>query len=141
MAWWVWVLLGFALIACELLTPGGFFFLFFGIAGVVVGFVVWAGLVTEAWLQWLLFTVAAVGAMMPLRGRMVRWMTPAERPVDSLVGEAVTLLEDLPPGGAAKAELRGTTWNARNAGERPLARGARAFVSRVDGLTLWVRAE
>ena len=51
------------------------------------------------------------------------------------------LLADLPPGGVGKAELRGTSWTARNEGERPLATGERARVTRVDGLTLWLRAE
>ena len=37
MAWWLWMLLGFALIVCELTTPGGFFFLFFGLGAVAVG--------------------------------------------------------------------------------------------------------
>src|SRR5437899_401040 len=36
MAWWLWVLLGFALVLCELLTPGGFFFLFFVRLGTAV---------------------------------------------------------------------------------------------------------
>ena len=37
MGWWLWMLLGFALIVCELTTPGGFFFLFFGLGAVAVG--------------------------------------------------------------------------------------------------------
>ena len=32
MIWWLWVLLGILLLAIELLTPGGFYVIFFGIA-------------------------------------------------------------------------------------------------------------
>ena len=37
MLWWAWLLVGFLLVVAELLTPGGFYLLFFGLAGVVVG--------------------------------------------------------------------------------------------------------
>ena len=40
-----------------------------------------------------------------------------------------------------KAEMHGTSWNARNIGDKPLARGERCRVDRVDGLTIFVRAE
>jgi len=32
MVWWLWVLLGLGLLTFEVLTPGGFFALFFGLA-------------------------------------------------------------------------------------------------------------
>ena len=48
MAWWLWVLLGFALVLCELLTPGGFFFLFFGLGAVAVGALVWLAFLSLA---------------------------------------------------------------------------------------------
>ena len=40
-----------------------------------------------------------------------------------------------------KAELRGTSWSARNRGAAALARGQRCVVEKVDGLMLWVRPE
>jgi len=48
------------------------------------------------------------------------------------------------PRGAAqlgKAELRGTAWTAHNVDARPLVKGQRGRVVRVDGLTLDIRAE
>lgn len=141
MTWWLWVLLGFALLAGEMLTPGGFFFAFFGIGAIVVGVLTWLGL-EPAWLQWLLFTVGSIGAMVPLRGRLVRRLAGGEAPqVDSLVGEGAVLLDDLGPGAVAKVELRGSAWTARSAGERAMTKGERVRVTRVDGLTVWVRPE
>jgi membrane protein implicated in regulation of membrane protease activity len=52
-----------------------------------------------------------------------------------------TPLEDLAPGAIGKAELRGTVWTARNADSRPLAKGERSRVLRVDGLMLLLRGE
>jgi membrane protein implicated in regulation of membrane protease activity len=141
--WWLWVLVGFGLLACELLTPGGFFFVFFGASAIVVG--VLARVVEDlpAWLQWLLFTVVSLAFMVPLRGRLVRWMAGHDRgaEIDSLVGQLASVLDDLAPDPVGKVELRGTTWNARNAAGRALRRGERARVARVDGLTLWLEAE
>ena len=143
MTWWLWVVLGFGLLACELLTPGGFFFLFFGLGAIVVGALAWFIEDLPPALQWLLFTIVSLAFMFPLRGRLVRWMGGAERPpeVDSLVGQLASVLDDLPPNALGKAELRGTTWNARNAAGRALKRGERGRVTRVDGLTLWLDAE
>ena len=144
MAWWLWVVLGLGLLLCESLTPGGFFFLFFGIGAIVVGALVSAGLAEPAWLQWLLFTALSVAALVPLRGRLLRRLASGAdvaAGVDSLIGQLAVLLDDLPPGELGKAELRGTAWNARNGDQCALRRGQRGKVTRVDGLTLWLQAE
>ena len=138
----MWILLGFGLMLGEVVTPGGFFFLFFGVGALVVGVVVWAGLADPAWVQWALFTVVSLVCLVPLRTRLLRWTQGGDgRNVDSFVGEVAMPLDELAPGQVGKAELRGTTWTARNAGSRPLSRGARARVTRVDGLTLWLESE
>ena len=139
MTWWMWALLGLGLAACEMLTPGGFYFLFFGLGAVVTSALVWVGALRTPWLEWLVFTGVSLACLVPLRSRFVRWATvPETERLDSLVGEEVVLLDDLEPGGVAKGELRGTTWTVRTAGGRALRRGERERVARVDGLTLWV---
>jgi membrane protein implicated in regulation of membrane protease activity len=61
--------------------------------------------------------------------------------VDRLEGETAVVTEDVPPGGVGKAEMRGATWSARSTGDELLAKGRRCRVERVEGLTLWLRAE
>ena len=144
MVWWLWVVAGFGLLGCELLTPGGFFFFFFGLGAVVVGALTWAGVAGPPWLQWFLFTLVSLVCLLPLRSRLLHWMgtgPDAAASVDTLVGQLAVLLDDLPPGELGKAELRGTAWNVRNADQRALRRGQRGKVTRVDGLTLWLQAE
>ena len=51
------------------------------------------------------------------------------------------MIEAVAPGGLGKAELRGTQWAARTSGSATLPPGQRCRVERVEGLTLWVRAE
>jgi membrane protein implicated in regulation of membrane protease activity len=70
-------------------------------------------------------------------------MQPVGRPqeVDSLVGETALAIDDIQVGQIGKAELRGTSWNARNVSENTLNRGQRCKVERVEGLTLCIRGE
>jgi membrane protein implicated in regulation of membrane protease activity len=139
MTWWMWALLGLGLAACEMLTPGGFYFLFFGLGAVVTSGLVFAGVLATPWAEWLVFTVVSLACLIPLRSRFVRWASvPEAARLDSLVGEEVVLLDDLVPGAVGKGELRGSTWSVRTSGSRTLGRGERSRVGRVDGLTLWV---
>jgi inner membrane protein len=143
MTWWGWLAGGLALLAIELVTPSGFFVMFFGLGALLVGALAWAGFVEAAWLQWLLFTVLSVACLAffrgPLRARVERTMTRG--PVDSLVGDVGRVSEALVPGANGRVELRGSSWQARNDSQVPLAPGQRCRVVRVDGLTLGVVPE
>ncbi len=140
MVWWLWVLAGLALLAVELATPGGLFALFFGIGALAVAPLAAAGL-DPVW-QWMAFPAVSVALLLLLRRSLLEQLgrTPAPR-VDEIVGEEVVLLEDIPAGGEGKAELRGVPWAARVASGIPLRAGQRCRVERIDGLTLWLRAE
>ena len=142
MTWWYWLLLGLFLAGAEILAPGDFFLLFFGLAALLVGGLTGFGLVPAEWLQWLLFSVFAVVSLLLIRPPLIRMSRGHKsQPVDTMIGESALLLDDLPTGQTAKAELRGTTWSARNAGDTSLHRGQRATVVKVDGLTLWLKPE
>lgn len=143
MVWWVWVLLGLALLALEMALPGGFFALFFGVGALLVGALVAVGAGGPASMQWLLFPVLSIGALATLRKPLQARLNlrGSRRPVDSLVGEAAVALEELAAGGLGKVELRGASWSARNRGSLPVGKGQRCVVEKVDGLTLWVRPE
>ena len=140
--WWMWLVLGLVLMALEVVTPGGFFVLFFGIGAAFVGLLDFAGLHMSFPAQGLLFVIIAVVSIIlfrkPLQQRFQGNM-PKGR-VDNLVGETARALEDIPAGGIGKAELRGSAWNAHNIGDAPIPGSTRCRVERVDGLTLHVRS-
>ncbi|HYD50523.1 MAG TPA: NfeD family protein, partial [Terriglobales bacterium] len=93
--------------------------------------------------QGLVFSAVSIVSLLlfrnPLLGKM---KSPAGGDaVDSLIGETAVLLDDLAPNQVGKAELRGSSWNARANDGGMLRRGQRCRVERVDGLTLWLRPE
>ncbi len=144
MTWWLWILVGLALLGIEMLTPGGFFTIFFGVAAIIVGILARFGLAGPAWMQWIWFSGLSIASLLVLRKPLLEWMRRREvkRPaVDTLVGETAVILEPVPGSGVGKAELRGTSWSARSADGSSLPVGARCRVDRVDGLTLWIKAD
>lgn len=145
--WWHWGILGLVLLGLEMLTLGGlgnFYFLFFGIGAILVSILTWFGVSEGPGLQWVLFAVSGVAALFLLRVPIQRFMGVAQGSpdsVDSLVGQFATVLSDVAVQGIGKAELHGSTWTARNAGQTSLSQGQRSQVVRVEGLTLWIQAE
>lgn len=141
--WWAWMVLGLFLLVIEILTPGGFFFLFFGAGALLVGLLAVFGVAQSLGWQVLLFSLFSVGSLLLFRRHLIAALGPRPSlpPTDSLAGEAAIVRGDIPPGGVGQAELRGTTWQARNSTRRVLASGERCVVEKVEGLTLFLRPE
>ena len=144
MVWWYWMVLGLVLLGAEMTTPGGFYIIFFGLSALLVGTLAGLEIVDIDWLQWLLFSVIAIGSLLLFRGPLLARMSDGRKAhgeVDSLIGEVVVPLGPLPAGATGRAELRGTTWTAKNVGPTAFDKGQRGKVTNVDGLTLWITAE
>ena len=144
MIWWYWMLLGIVLLGIEMVTPGGFYILFFGLAALIVGGLSGIGVAQAEWLQWLLFSGLSILSLLIFRGPLMAWIKTRDKEmpvVDSMVGESAILLEDLAPGGIGKAELHGTTWTVHNSGQALVKKHQRCRVERVEGLALWIAAE
>jgi membrane protein implicated in regulation of membrane protease activity len=140
MTWWIWVLIAFAVLAAEMVTST-LHLGFFSVGALVVAVLVGLGFDIPLWGQLIIFTAVGLAAFVWLRPLLVRRMKLDRKiVVDSLVGEQATTYEEIAPGGNGRAELRGTTWSARNVGETSLARGQRCTVTAVEGLILHVRA-
>lgn len=147
MLWWQWSILGLVLIGMEILTLGGlgnFYFLFFGVAALMVSLLTWLSLIEADWLQWFFFVLFGIISLFALRKPLQGSGFLKEKndvPVDSMVGEFATVLENLEAQRIGKVELHGSSWTARNAGTSTIEKGSQAKVIRVEGLTLWIQAE
>jgi len=144
MDWWLWAALGLLLAVGEVLTPGGFFIVFFGLGALVVALLVFLGLGGALWFQILLFSIFSVASLLLFRNPLLRWMgrhTPKTAEVDTLVGGIAVASSAIPAGSVGPAQLRGTTWSARNASPAAIAAGVRCRVTRVEGLVIWIEPE
>lgn len=139
MGWWMWLVLGLLLTAGELLTPGGFYLLFFGVGAMATGILVSMIPDMAAWMQWLLFTLFSLAAMLVLRRRLKARFSQSTGRVDSLLDETAVAMEDIGVNEIGKAELRGSAWSARNADDQPIAKGQRCRVEKTEGLMLIIR--
>jgi membrane protein implicated in regulation of membrane protease activity len=147
MLWWHWSILGLSLVGVEILTLGGlgnFYFLFFGVAALMVGALTWLGLIEADWVQWFFFVVFGIISLFALKKPLQGSGFLSGKngiPVDSMVGEFATVLENLEGQRIGKVELHGSSWTARNAGTSTIEKGSQAKVIRVEGLTLWIQAD
>ena len=140
MSWWIWVLIGFGLLALEL-TSATLHIGFFAVGAFVVAILLAVGLDLPLWAQLMVFTGVSVFAFFFIRPIVVRRLKlDQKKVVDSLVGEQAMAMDEIAVQGLGKAEMRGTTWSARNVGETVLSRGQRCVVAHVEGLVLHVRA-
>jgi len=141
--WWHWLVLGLLFMLGELVTPGGFYIIFFGIGAILVGLLARLELAGPSWMQLLLFSVLSVSLLLIFRARLLKWMQldPQLPAVDALVGEVAIASGRLEPGSIGKVELRGSSWSARNVSELVVGAGSRCRVLRVEGLMLDVTPE
>ena len=143
MSWWGWVIAGAILLGAELtLVSAEFYFVFVGIAAIIVGCVTAMAPAFRGWEQWALFGFLAVVSMVIFRSRVYRRFRGHSQAVNSgPVGDVITLLAPLAPGESCRTEYRGTSWTVRNEGPAAVPAGARVPVASVQGLTLIIRSD
>ncbi len=140
MTWWIWVLIGLFLLSIEFVSSTMHIGLF-AVGAFVVAILVGVGIEMSLSMQLVLFTTISLVSLLVFRPYLVRKLRLHEKKeIDTLVGEQAWPLEDIGPASVGRAELRGTTWSARNVGETLLARGQRCVVVQVEGLMIHVRA-
>lgn len=140
MNWWIWVLIGFGLLVIEFAASTLHLGLF-AVGAFVVGILLAVGVDMPLWAQIVVFTGVSLVSLFVFRPILIRKLKLHQTPVvDSIVGESAVALDEIAIQGLGKAELRGSTWSARNIGATALTRGQRCTVERIDGLTIHVRA-
>jgi len=144
MAWWAWIILGIVCMAIEVHFTHDFSLFCVGASAFIVAAIAMITGGAPHWSQWILFAALSVIILLavrkPLLGRF-----QAHRGHDAdfqyLIGEVATPDDDLPANAVGRAELRGSSWSARNGEGVGLLKGQRCRVERVEGLTVWLKAE
>ncbi|MCY4030449.1 MAG: NfeD family protein [Acidobacteria bacterium] len=139
MAWWIWMLAGAGLVTLELLAGGELWLLLAGLAAVLVGVAALAGVDSVA-LQLLIFSLLG-GSVYLVKSRLLPASGRPDAGTPTLVGELGVAVTEIAPGKVGTAELRGTSWTARCAGDRAMAPGTGVRVVWVEGVSLYVEPE
>lgn len=115
---------------------------FFGVGAIIVGILAGFNVAGPVWFQIIVFTGLSLITFWLFRQRLLQ-STHLDSPdeVDTLIGQTAVVTEEIPSRGIGKAEMRGTSWTAHNISKQSLVRGQRCRVERVEGLTIYVRAE
>jgi len=141
MSWTFWVIFGLGLLAFEVVTPGGFFTLFFGFAAFLVALLASLGLLSSGPAQWLVFAVLGTLLIVALRPAVRRRFETGTPKVDQIVTQTAIALEAFDENGRGKVELRGTSWSGVYSGPGKVAKNDRLRVVKIDGLSLIVEKE
>ena len=111
MEWWMWLAGGFVLLVAELVTPSGFYIMFFGVGAILTGAAASVGAVTGPVTQWLTFTVISVLSLLLFRGKIQAIRNDMVHRVTALLTaaalEAAKTLLDLQGKGVASATRLG----------------------------------
>ncbi len=143
MDWWIWVVLGFLLLVFESVYPGEFYAFFFGLGALVVGLLTGIGWGGPVWLQGVTFAAVSALSLVVFRPVLIKKLQGGmpNVSIDSLVGERGQALEEIPPHGTGRFELRGTTWKARNAGPTVIGPNQSCRVDKIEGIVPWIRID
>lgn len=140
MSWFGWLVLGFALLASEVLVSASFFLLFFGLGALIVGALAGIGITFAPWVEWVVFAGVSVVLLVAFRSRLVSQLGSGAgvSDTDSLVGVRGRVSGAIAPGARGQGEFRGSSWQVLNVGTTSLAPGDECEVRAVEGVTLAV---
>lgn len=135
MTWWIWCILGFALLVLETFIPAGFFSFFLGISAILVGLLelIFPSISQES--HWYIFVALALVLIALFRKRLLAKKGKGAQ-FQEILGENIVLEGDIPAGAKGKGELRGTKWKVRNISQEDRKAGESVPVKSVRGFTV-----
>jgi membrane protein implicated in regulation of membrane protease activity len=141
MPWWGWLVLGIVALGVEMFViDAQFYLVFLGAAAAIVGLLGLSGVHLSDSLQWVLFSVLAVVAMVAFRRRIYDLVRNRSGHVEQrlTLGDHVVVPALLEAGQTCRVDYRGSSWSARNVDVQPIEAGREAVITHIDGLTLHI---
>ncbi|NJN51918.1 MAG: NfeD family protein [Gammaproteobacteria bacterium] len=136
----IWIVVGLALILVEFFVSG-FVIIFFGIAALVTGLALWAGMSADHGIPFIVFAGVSVGSLLLLRSRFKDWFVGttvlSADADDDFLGHEATIESGFEAAGAGRGKVayRGAAWDARSAAG-PIAKGTVVRIKARHGVVL-----
>jgi membrane protein implicated in regulation of membrane protease activity len=128
------------MLGAEAVVQTEFWLAVIGAAAIAMGLALSLGIDAPVWAQWAAFAVLAVAFNVGFRRRIYAKLVGGVPGIgDALDGESGVALERIEPGAVGPVELRGSSWRARNVGERAIEARAAVRVEGRRGILLDVR--
>jgi membrane protein implicated in regulation of membrane protease activity len=134
---WVWLVASLVLIGGELIVPGTFILLPFGISAAAAAVLSFLGVAT-GW-TWAVFVGLGIVLFLIMWRYARRWAASTTMPVgvgaDRMVGETGPVVADVPasPSGSGEVRIRGELWRAESHTGDPIGTGTVVQIIGVKG--------
>lgn len=138
----IWIVVGLALILVEFFVSG-FVIIFFGVAALLTGIALWAGMSADHGIPFVMFAIVSVALLVLLRSRFKDLFTgrtlSADADDDFIGHEAVVESGFEDDQGRGKISYRGAAWDART-GEGRIDKGRVVRIVARHGMVLEVES-
>jgi len=135
--WSIWLIAGIVLLIVEMVTPGAFFFMCFGLGAMVTAGLTYFPL--PGWVQWVAFvaisTILVLFAKPVMKGLMKETHRPSN--ADELIGKEAIVLEAIKPHFSGLVKIGGEVWKA--SAEEEIVEGSLVEILKVEGTRLFVK--
>lgn len=134
--WLTWAVIAAILFIYEMISPTVFFFACLGIGAIFAAVVTIFNLM---WLNWAVFFVISVLAIIFSRPLVNKLMKKPSRPanVDALLNQKAFVLEEIKPTKFGRVKIEGEEWLAESSEEIP--KGGQVKIIEVKGVRLIVK--
>jgi inner membrane protein len=136
MAWWIWLIVAFAIGIIEVTTLT-FVLLWIAIGAFITALL--APFVASPWVQLLVFSVVSIVLLVATRPLVRKWKQKRTYPerTDRVIGETAVVVSEGQPGALATVRVKGELWSARS--DHPLRRGQAVVVVAATSAVLTVK--
>jgi membrane protein implicated in regulation of membrane protease activity len=137
----IWIIVGLVLVLSELLATS-IIAVFFGFAAIIVGLLLWAGLIEATWLQFAIFGVLSLVLLFTARSKLRRYLVgdvadnnDQHQTFRENLGQRASAVADFEQG-QGRIRLNGVQWSALS--DEPIQAGDTVWITANDGIQLTV---
>jgi membrane protein implicated in regulation of membrane protease activity len=136
MEWWIWCIIGMSLLCAEVFLPLDFFLFFIGLSFICSGALSYFSIIEDSTKLFIITGVISFISLFTLRPFIRNFFKRETSEVGTLLGQMITVTENISPGEKGSGTLNGSTWQVHNRTDETLTEGKSYQVSSRESITL-----